>query len=46
VETASKQSVRRALFVFLLQNLGILVGIFCLFTLAKFQDEIQFNSLL
>ena len=45
VETASKESVRLALFVFLLQNIGIIVGILCLFTLAKFQDDIQLSSL-
>jgi hypothetical protein len=46
VETASKESVRLALLVFLLQNIGILVGIICLFTLAKFQDDIQLTTIL
>jgi hypothetical protein len=46
VETASKKSVRHALFVFMLQNIGILTGIACLFTLAKFQDDIQLTTLL
>lgn len=41
VETASKSSVRDAMGVFLLQNIGILTGIVCLFTLALYQDDIQ-----
>ena len=43
VETASKTSTSSALGVFLLQNIGILVGIVCLYTLARFQDDIQFG---
>merc|ERR1719334_1281381 len=41
VETASKTSVKDALTVFLLQNIGILTGIVSLFTLALYQDDIQ-----
>jgi len=41
VEEASKSSVSKAVRIFALQNLGILLGIGCLFTLAKFQDDIQ-----
>merc|ERR1719410_855502 len=37
VEDASRINVRAALGVFSLQNLGIIVGIGCLYTLAKFQ---------
>ena len=33
-------SVKKALATFSLQNLGIIVGIFCLYTLAKYQDDI------
>ena len=39
----SKQSTKSALGVFLLQNIGILTGIFSLFILAKFQDKIQID---
>jgi len=46
VETASKKSVRHALFVFMLQNIGFLAGIGLLFTLARFQDDIQLSSVL
>lgn len=42
VENASREGVGRALRIFLIQNIGILIGISSLFTLAKFQDEIQF----
>lgn len=41
VETASKTSIKDALLVFLLQNIGILTGICCLFILALYQDDIQ-----
>jgi len=44
VETASKRSFGEALTVFLLQNVGILVGIICLFTLALYQDNIQIGG--
>ena len=37
----TKGSLWKALFVFFLQNVGILVGIFSLFFLAKYQDDIQ-----
>lgn len=41
VEVASRTSVKKALQTFCLQNIGILTGIVCLFTLARFQDDIQ-----
>jgi len=44
VETASRRSFGEALTVFLLQNVGILVGIICLFTLALYQDNIQIGG--
>jgi len=44
VENASRISVGKALRIFLIQNVGILIGISSLFTLAKFQDEIQFEG--
>ena len=34
----SKDGLKKSLFVFFLQNVGILTGIFCLFFLAKYQD--------
>jgi len=40
VEEASKTSVTKALKTFALQNLGILIGIGSLYTLARFQDDI------
>ena len=43
VETASKTSTRSALGIFFLQNIGMLTGIVCLYTLARFQDDIQFG---
>ena len=43
VETASKHSVRRTMHVLLLQNLGILSGILCLFLLAKYSEYIHFG---
>ena len=41
VERASKVSSLRALGTFGLQNIGILIGIVCLYLLARFQDDIQ-----
>ena len=41
-----KQGLKKALFVFLLQNVGILAGIFSLFFLAKFQDDIQIQGVI
>ena len=43
VETASKHSVRQTLKVLCLQNTGILVGIACLFCLAKYSEYIHFG---
>lgn len=43
LDQLSKQSVKLTLFEFLLQNIGILIGIFSLFVLAKNQDNIQIN---
>ena len=36
-------SVKEALATFSLQNLGILVGIACLYTLARYQDDIAIS---
>ena len=44
VETSSTRSLGEALTVFLLQNIGILVGITCLFKLALYQDNIQIGG--
>jgi len=41
VEVASRTSVKKAVGTFCLQNVGILTGIVCLYTLARFQDDIQ-----
>ena len=41
MDQLSKVGVRKALLIFLLQNIGILTGIVSLFILAKFQDDIQ-----
>jgi hypothetical protein len=41
MDQLSKVGVKKALLVFLLQNIGILTGIVSLFVLAKFQDDIQ-----
>ena len=43
MDKMSKQSVKSALVVFFLQNVGILVGIFSLYILAKYQDDIQID---
>ena len=43
LDQVSKQSVKSALAVFVLQNLGIWTGISSLFVLAKFQDRIQIS---
>ena len=43
LDQLSKQSAKSAFTVFLLQNIGILTGIFSLFILAKFQDKIQID---
>ena len=39
LEKASKKSVRAALWVIFLQNIGLFIGVFSLFTLAYFQDD-------
>jgi zinc transporter 14 len=44
VETASKTSFKDALVVFALQNIGILTGVVCLFTLALYQDDILLGA--
>eukprot|EP00092_Neocalanus_flemingeri_P078687 GFUD01097926.1.p1 GENE.GFUD01097926.1~~GFUD01097926.1.p1 ORF type:complete len:490 (+),score=90.16 GFUD01097926.1:171-1640(+) len=41
VEVASRTSVKKAIGTFCLQNVGILTGIVCLYTLARWQDDIQ-----
>lgn len=40
LEIASKKSVKDALWVLFLQNVGMMLGIFSLFTLAYYQDNI------
>jgi len=45
VENASRESVGKALWVFFLQNVGIIIGVCSLFILAKFQDEIDLETL-
>ena len=43
-ETTDKQTdLKSAAFTFLLQNVGMLVGIFSLYFLAKFQDDITLD---
>jgi len=42
VEVASKKSIRETLWVLLLQNIGILTGVVCLFLLAKYSESIKF----
>jgi len=44
VEVASRTSISSALQIFLIQNLGILLGIGSLYTLARFQDDIQIGG--
>ena len=44
MDKESSVGVGQALFVFLLQNIGILLGIFSLFFLALYQDEIQIGA--
>jgi len=44
VETASRLGTAEAIRVFMLQNVGILVGIASLYTLARYQDEIDFGK--
>ena len=41
VEEDSRVSVKKALFTFFLQNVGIVIGILTLYVLAIFQDNIQ-----
>ena len=43
VEKASKVNSRKALVTFGLQNIGIIIGIGCLYILARFQDNIQID---
>ena len=43
LDQLSKQSFSETLKVFLLQNIGIIIGILSLFTLAKYQDDIQIS---
>lgn len=44
VETASRLGTAEAIRVFMLQNVGILVGIASLYTLARYQDQIDFGK--
>ena len=41
VERHSRVSAKKALFTFFLQNIGIIIGVFSLYILAIYQDEIQ-----
>ena len=41
VEKHSRVSAKKALFTFFLQNVGIILGVFSLYVLAIFQDNIQ-----
>jgi len=43
VEEASRISVKKALTTFCLQNIGIVVGVACLYTLARYQDDITIS---
>lgn len=43
LDQLSKQSFLETLKVFVLQNVGIMLGIFSLYTLAKYQDDIQIS---
>lgn len=43
LDQLAKQSVKLTLFEFLLQNIGIIIGISSLYVLAKNQDNIQIN---
>jgi len=43
-EQASKMGVVAAVKVFVIQNVGVVLGIACLYTLARFQDEIAFGA--
>ena len=40
VEKHSRVSAKKALFTFFLQNIGIVLGVFSLYILAIYQDEI------
>lgn len=42
VEAASKISTKRTLWILFLQNIGILIGVVCLFFLAKYSEFINF----
>ena len=43
-DTLAKTSSKKALWTFLLQNLGMLLGIFSLYFLAKYQDYIEITG--
>ena len=43
MDQLSKRSVKSALFVFFLQNIGIVAGIGSLYVLARFQEHIQID---
>lgn len=45
VENASRESTAKSIWIFFLQNIGILFGACFLFTLAKFQDEIDLEQI-
>ena len=41
----SRESTVKSIWIFFLQNIGILFGACFLFTLAKFQDEIDLEQI-
>ena len=41
IEEISKKSIKSSVNVFILQNIGILTGIFSLFVFAKYQHNIE-----
>ena len=43
VEVASKVSIKHTLWILLLQNIGILIGVLLLFLLAKYSEYIEFS---
>jgi len=44
VEAESRVSAKRALFTFFLQNVGIIIGVFTLYVLAIYADDISFGD--
>ncbi|CAB4056822.1 SLC39A14 [Lepeophtheirus salmonis] len=44
IDKVAKVNIKEALCIFLIQNIGILIGIGSLFFLAKYQDDIQIGA--